>query len=309
MKRFFLTSLFLLLFLTACDDGVYSGTLIFAGDHQYGSGAVLPGDVYIRAGHTQLGAGARVGGSVYMLGGDLQSNGRIDGDLAVLGGEVTLGPDAVIGGDLRAGNGTVQGVETAVILGNVISGGIPLPQTADDGYGLDDFLRAFSAALLLAGLAAWLNRRAPIPLDNLSRATTGYPLVAGALGLLGLLVLPSLLVMMAFTIILIPVVVVLSLVVFLLLGYGMAALGARLGRRLGRLLRRDWSPATAAFWGTLLLGMVFEIPLLGDGVLVITAVLVMGALLLTRFGLHPYRPPAYLTRPVDEADYGRVTTR
>lgn len=308
MKRFFLISLLVLL-LTGCDDGVYSGTLIFAGDHQYGSGAVLPGDVYIRAGQTQLGAGARVEGSVYMLGGSLQSNGRIDGDLAVLGGEVTLGPDAVIGGDLRAGSGTVQGAETAVILGNVISAGLPLPETADDAYGLDDFLRAFSAALLLAGLAAWLNRRFPMPLDNLAGAATGYPLVAGALGLLGLLVLPSLLVMMAFTIILIPVVAVLGLIIFLLLGYGMTALGARLGRRLARLLRRDWSPPVAAFWGTLLLGMVFEIPLLGDGVLLVTAVLVMGALLLTRFGFHPYRPPAYLTRPVDEAGYGRVTTK
>ena len=70
MKR--IAPLLLLLFLlTGCDDGLYSGTLIFDGDHTFDAAARLPGDALLRSGTAEFAAGSQVAGSVYVLGGTL----------------------------------------------------------------------------------------------------------------------------------------------------------------------------------------------------------------------------------------------
>lgn len=295
MKRWrqFLLALLMILLLVGCEDGLYSGTLIFDGQHSFEDGAQLPGDVYVRAGTTELAAGSRVAGSVYMLGGTLLVNGRIDGDLSLLGGRLELGPEALVGGDLRLGGGEISQAETTTIQGQVVEGnGLTIPEMAtDSGHGWEQLLRELSAALLLAGLGALLAHSRPQPLANVGRAVVDNALVCGALGLLILLVLPALLVMMAFTIFLIPLVIILGLLLFLLLGYGLAAVGGQLGQWLGRRLGRELSPAATTFGGTLILFLLFEIPFLGSGLLAIAAVLVLGAALLTRLGLRPYVPP------------------
>ncbi|PDV98580.1 hypothetical protein [Candidatus Chloroploca asiatica] len=76
----------------------------------------------IRAGNVVLHTDAQVGGSIYVLGGALDVDGLIMGDLVVLDGWVTLGPTARIGGDLRIGNGTTRGSELALVEGSIISG-------------------------------------------------------------------------------------------------------------------------------------------------------------------------------------------
>lgn len=310
MKRI-LWLLPILLFLAGCDDGVYSGTLIFEGEHTFGPGTHLPGDVYLRAGTAEFAAGSRVEGSVTVLGGSLTANGEIGGDLVVLDGALVLGPETVVQGDLRLGGGEIERAETAVVAGDVISsGGVELPLEAlEAGRSWDDWLRTLSAALLLAGLGVLLVRSRPRPPATVGQTVLDYPLVAGALGLLILLVLPALLVMMAFTIILIPLVIILGLIFLLLLGYGFIAVGHQVGLWLSTLLaarrNQSFSPAAATFWGTLLMMMLFEIPYLGDGLLAITAVLVLGALMLTRLGLRRYRSPLAEAGNVELASYGR----
>lgn len=307
MKRHLLLLLCLALLLAGCDGGLYSGTLIFEGEHSFGPGTQLPGDVFVRAGTAEFAAGSQVAGSVYMLGGSLTVNGTVGGDLALLGGSLALGPQAVVGGDLRLGGGEVERAETAVIHGDIISGsGVVIPASVmAQRQGWDDWLRALSAALLLAGLGALLVRSRPQPVIQVGEAVVDNALVSGAMGLLILLVLPALLVMMAFTVILIPLVIILGLLLLLLLGFGWVAVGHQLGAWLSSRLNRDLSPAASTFGGTLLWLLLFEIPYLGDGLLVGTAVLVLGAVLLTRLGTRPYAPDSLEDGPLDLSSYAR----
>ncbi|MDX1417032.1 MAG: hypothetical protein R3293_22700, partial [Candidatus Promineifilaceae bacterium] len=129
-------------------------------------------------------------------------------------------------------------------------------------------------------------------------------LAAVAVGLLVLLVLPVLLVLMAFTVILLPLTLILAGLILLLLGVGFIALGSQLGGWLGRLAHRTARPGWATFGGTLLLLLLFKVPLVGEVLVGGTAVLALGAMLLTRFGLRPYTPPLFLATE-DLSAYGR----
>lgn len=295
----------LALLLVACDDGVYSGTLIFDGEHRFDSETVLPGDVLLRAGTADFAAGSQIAGSIYVVGGALALDGAVGGDVAVLDGHVTLGPNAEIGGDLRLGGaGEVQGAETAAIRGETISG-LPLPQVETNPSGWDSFARGLVGSLLLAALGGLAAKVQPRPLYNVSDAATAHWPVAVALGLLALLVLPTLLVMMAFTIVLLPLVLALGVVIFLALGLGIVSLGQWLGAWLWA--QRRWPPAPgwSAFAGTLLLMILFLLPQVGGVLFAATAVLLFGAVLLSRVGTRDYEPPPLLTITEDLSTYER----
>lgn len=303
MKRLFIMLLALL--LAGCDDGLYSATLIFNGDHTFGPETRLPGDLLLRAGTAELADGSQVAGAVYVLGGTLRVDGEVGGDLAVLGGRVTLGPQAVIGGDLRMGEGTTTGMETAVVRGEIISGlALPLDREPQP-VRWDTFARWLAGALLLAAMGGLWAQRQPQPLHNIADAATAHWPVAAALGLLALLVLPILLVMMAFTIVLIPLVVVLGLAIFLVLGMGIVSLGGLGGKWLAERWPRPVGRGWATFGGTLLLMGLYGLPVVGGLLLGATAVLLFGAVLLSRFGAHSYEPPPSVTAVADLATYRR----
>jgi hypothetical protein len=305
MKRLWIILLLLLLLLAGCDDGLYSGTLIFTGDHTFGPETRLPGDLLLRAGAADLAAGAQVAGTVYVLGGSLQAHGEIGGDLVVLGGRVSLGPTAVIHGDLRLGEGTTVGAETAVIHGQTITGlALPL-EDAPRTTGWDSAARWLAGALLLAAIGGLGAQRRPQPLRHIADAATLHWPIAAALGLLAALTLPILLVMMAFTLVLIPLVIVLSLLLLLALGIGIVALGSLLGSWLAERWPRPVGRGWATFFGTLLLLGLYSLPVVGSVLLGGTALLLFGAMLLSRFGAHAYEPPPSVTAVADLTTYQR----
>lgn len=314
MKRIRLL-VFLFFLLVGCDDGVYSSTLIFDGRHTFGPQTWLPGDVLLRAGTTELAAGSQVAGSIYVLGGTLVANGQIDGDLAVLDGEVRLGPDAVIFGDLRTSGGKTQQADTAVIRGQTITGlALPMDGVQAQPGGWEATFRWLIGVLLLAALggmwAQWQSRRQTQPLRNVADAALIHWLPSTALGLLGLLVLPILLVMMAFTVVLIPLVFVLGLIVSLVWAMGVVSLGALLGewmtaRWLKPMFRRSMSPGWTTFTGTVLLMGLFALPWVGEALFGLTAVLLLGAVLLSRFGTRAYEPPPTVVMAEDLSVYER----
>lgn len=303
MKRFLI--IFFAFFLVACDDGVYSGTLIFDGTHRFDGETRLPGDVLLRAGTAEFAAGSQVAGTVYVVGGELVTDGAIGGDLAVLDGRITLGPNAEIGGDLRLGGaGSIVAAETAVVRGDTITG-LSLPEPAQNDTVWDDRLRGLVGALLMAALGGVWARLRPRPLRNVSDAATAHWPVAVALGLLALLVLPVLLVMMAFTIVLLPLVALLAVATFLVLGMGIISLGERLGGWLWAWRERPSRPGLATFTGTLLLMGLYALPWVGSVLFLGTAVLLFGAVLLSRFGSRDYEPPPLVTVPEDLSVYKR----
>ena len=289
--------------LVGCENGRYSGTFIFDGQHRFGADQQLPGDVLLRAGTAELATGSQVAGTVYVIGGTLLVDGEIGGDLLVLDGRVRLGPTAVIGGDLRFSGGTVDQAETALIGGQTITG-LPLPlEIEPQPAGWDSWLRSLLAALFLAGLGGlWVSWR-PQPFQRVANATNDQPLVALSIGLLALLVLPILLVMMAFTIVLLPLVLILGLLILLIIGMGLISLGMAVGNWLAAQTGREVAPGWATFGGVLLLLLLFQLPVVGTLLSLATAVFLIGAVLLTRFGTHSYNPPQL---PVDDlATYKR----
>jgi hypothetical protein len=208
---------------------------------------------------------------------------------------VTIGPQAVIGGDLRLGGGTVQVAESAKVQGERVRSIVPLPLDAGNrAAGWDGRLRGLAAGLLLAAMGGLAARQQPQLLANVGQTAVKAWLVAGAVGLLVILVLPVLLVLMAFTIILLPAAAIVAGLSFLLLGYGFCALGGQLGSRLARMSGRAIAPGWATFGGTLLLLLLFNLPFVGELLVAGAAVLVLGALLLTGGGLRRYDPPALL---------------
>jgi hypothetical protein len=200
-------------------------------------------------------------------------------------------PTAVISGDLRFSGGTVDQAETAVVGGQTITG-LPLPLDSEpQPAGWDRWLRSLLAALVLAGLGGlWVSWR-PQPLRLVAGAANDHPLVALSIGLLALLVLPILLVMMAFTIVLLPLVLILGPLILLTIGMGLISLGMAVGNWLAA--RAGWAlaPGWATFGGVLLLLLLFQLPVVGAVLSMGTAVFLFGAVLLTRFGTHPYNPP------------------
>lgn len=292
------------LFLAGCDEGIYSATLIFEGDHRFESGAHLPGDVFIRAGTAEFSTGSSIDGSIYIVGGKLLLNGNVGDDVTILDGEVTLGPQAVIGRDFRLGGGTLEQAETAVIQGETIRNIVPIsPEEVATGW--DDRLRLISGIILLAVLGGLWAARRPQPLVNVGQTAVEHWLVSGAVGLLILLVLPILLVIMAFTIILLPLVMILAGLLFLLTGYGFLALGDQLGGWLGRLSGRKFNRGLTTFLGTLLLLLLFNLPFFGEVLMAVAIMLVLGAMLITRFGVAHYMPPMVECGENDLSGYSR----
>jgi hypothetical protein len=296
----------LVLLLTGCEGGIYSGTLIFEGEHYFDAGTRLPGDVLLRAGRADFAAGASVEGTIYVIGGTLIFDGEMAGDLVVLDGRVTLGPESIVGADLRHAGGTVAQADTATVRGEIVTGAPPLPDTADRrSGGLAGVAQWLAGSLLLAALAGlWAQSRPEMPKRIVRAASQSWP-AALALGLLALLVLPILLVMMIFTIVLIPLVFLLVGLILLVVGMGMAALGMVLAQRLASWRGYTLSPGWAAFGGTLLLSLIFQLPLIGSPLLLATAVWLFGAVLLTRFGTSEFHPPDIVVAQGDLSSYAR----
>lgn len=304
MKRRWLIGLALLaaLPLAGCapageGGGAYSGTIVLDGRHSYASGAALNGALVVVNGEAVLEAGARVSGPAYVLSGALAVDGEIAGDLSVIGGELRLGPEAVIDGDLRVGGGTLRRSPQATVRGQVLVGtasGVSPAQLSPARSSTAQLIWLVPQALILAGIAYWLVLGRPAPVGRVGQAAVGHPVIAGAMGLLAGIVGPALLVVMAFTLILIPVTVIGLIAAALAIGYGWIGMGSALGAWLA--VRRGWrlSQAQAAALGTftllLLMNTLSLLPLIGDWIALAAAIVALGAVLLTRFGLREFVP-------------------
>ncbi|MDX1689100.1 MAG: hypothetical protein R3248_14045 [Candidatus Promineifilaceae bacterium] len=291
----YLLLLFLLLALAGCDGGAVSGTVIWEGARIYGPGDVVAGEMVVLDGEVTVQQEAEVTGSVYMLGGTVEIAGSVGGDVALIAGDLGLGPTAVVGGDLSIGGGDVEQSPQATVRGDVLGGSdvnVSLETLFPQPTARQRLLRLLPQALIIAVLAYLVARFLGRPLAHVRRATVDHPIVSGAMGLLVGIVAPSLLVLMAFTVILVPITLIALLLAGLVVVYAWIGLGAALGRWLRRVLRRDWSPPVSAFAGTLLFMVITNllvfIPLVGGWIGILATAVGIGAVFLTRFGLREF---------------------
>lgn len=304
-RRLFLL-LFLLLALPGCDEGAVSGTLVWESTHVYDAGDVVQGHLVILSGEVTVREGARVTGSVYMLGGSLTMEGEVSGDVALVSGDLTIGPTAVVGGDLSIGGGDVEQSPRAMVRGDVLGGdaaSVNLDNLFPQPTARQRLLRLLPEALIISVLAYLVARFLGRPLDHVRRASTEHPIISGAMGMLVGIVGPSLLVLMAFTVILVPVTVIALLIAGVVVVYAWIGLGAAVGHWVQDVFRQDWSSPRSAFMGTLLFMVVTNllvfIPVVGGWVGILATAVGIGAAFLTRFGLHDFDPSYEFGPPQD----------
>lgn len=239
----------------------------------------------VAGGESIVGPDTTVAGDVYVIGGDVRIDGRLDGDVTVLAGTLTVTEGAAVTGtvDVIAGDATLS---PDAAIGAVSRVEAIVPETSP-AQRIGAFLLQFSV-LAVAGL--WLVRRHPRLLENVGDAAVGHPLVSGTIGALAGLTLLVLFVYMAFTIVLLPVSIAGLLGELVVVLYGQVALGYVLGMALP--VRDD--VATVAGIGAFLLAMetLALVPTMGSLVQLGLLVVGFGAVVNTYFGVARFEPAA-----------------
>lgn len=294
----FLVMVVLGLLLSACStNGLYHFTLVTDGVHELDRD--LQGDLLVFGGKAILPENIELDGSAHVLSGSLAAAGEITGDVSLLNGDLTLEPSSRIRGDLNLGGGSSQVSPAAAIEGRVNKGsGVPLPELPEKRplTGWEFVVRSIAWGVLLGWIAAALVRTFPEAVGRVGEAAVHHSLVSGAMGLLVGIVGISVLVTIAYTILLIPITFLGLLVMGMGVVYGWIGLGVSAGRIGVRLLKRPAPASRSAFFGTLafvlLLELASSIPFVGGLIGLILAMVGMGAVFLTRFGLQNFTPAA-----------------
>jgi cytoskeletal protein CcmA (bactofilin family) len=267
-------------------------TLITEGEHHLTAGEVLPGEIVIGGGELTIAEGAKLTGSLFIVGGRVILGGEVDKNVSVLLGEAILTPSARVGGDLQVSGGVLTLAEGAQVAGRLV-----YEPTSDETQSRSPGRQV--ATLVLSALplsvAAYLSvRYRPQPLQRLRHALTDYPLASAAMGLLGLVVFPTLLLLMVFTVLLIPAALIFGLAILLGILGGWLAMGLALGAALFHRLNRPVRPETSAFVGTAIFlitaSLLQAIPWLGLSFAGLAGILGLGALMLTRFATRRFIP-------------------
>jgi hypothetical protein len=298
-KLWILTLIILSVMLSACgQDGRYQMTVITEGVHPL-SGTTF-GDLIILGGEATLESAAALEGSTHLLAGTLSVDGEIRGDVSLMGGELILGPEARVDGDLHISGGQLSGLEHAVVDGEINTGsGIQIPApTRQTQTPAGTVLRWFISALVLGLVAVTLTHYLPRQISHISEAVSQHLPVSLALGMLAGIVGLSLLVLLAYTIILIPVALLGLASLGLAVIYGWLACGITLGNWAASQIKAEFGKHWAAFGGTmffiLLLNALTAIPRAGGIFGILVAATGLGAVFLTRFGLHRFIPEGEL---------------
>ena len=270
------------LLLASSEPEVETVQLILSGEHEVTEhvGAVIVGESTVT-----IPSGTVVLGPIYVIGGEFRVAGEVAGDVTQLAGTVSVEAGAVIAGELQHVAGTLT-VDGDAEIGQRTSLNLDGPEGTTPGSGI---LARASLALLLAAVGYLFTRRRPIALANVSTAVRAHPVVVITVGTLAFLTVISILVFMAFTLVLIPITVLGVVVGLLTLGYGLIGWGHLIGTLLP--VRRH-GPATALGVVVLMavLSLVSLFPVVGD--LVVAALILsgVGAVLVTYYGVAPFRP-------------------
>jgi hypothetical protein len=276
--------------------------MVFGGTYTLTAGQTLTGNLVVFGGLATLEKGSIVTGDIALTGGSLNVSGEIKGSITSVGGSINLSDTAVVDGDINTVGGTLNRSGQTVVKGNISSSGpgsIRLPLNwnlnglrnlplADIFHPIGNVLWGIFQSLAVAALALLVVLFMPTPTRRVSNSIITQPVVAGALGLLTVVVAPALTVLLAITILLIP----LSLIGILLLAvaflFGWIAVGLEAGDRLAGLFKVQWAPPVSAGIGTLVLSFfssVFSlIPCVGWVLPTVIAIVGLGGVFLTRFG-------------------------
>lgn len=294
--------------VNAMAAGEQDGKVVWGGTYSLGEGETIDGDLLIVGGVVSLAEGSRILGDVVLFGGTLSADGVVEGNLAAIGGMVSLGPQAVIHGDLVRMGAVVDKAPGAVIEGNDIAGevlnipSVELPfvgQTHipywDWNFSVSPLTSALSyliQALLLAALAVLVVMFFPEPTSRVARAVIEQPLYSGVAGLVAMIVSIAALIVLFVSICLCALGILGAMVLVVAAAFGWIGIGLEIGRRLATIFKWTVHPAAAAGLGTLVLSIVANgigfIPCVGWLAPTLVTLFGLGAVVLTRFGTRLY---------------------
>ena len=302
MKRFFMRvcPIFVMLFLSACgENGIYGVKAVLNGDLTIPAGTVEQSAILLVDGSLTVADGGVVEGDVYQFLGIFHLNGLIKGQVVQLSGEMQVGDSAQVEGDVQVSGGRQVGLEAGKVSGQIHRSQVNVPFSPQ---WLQDNLQnqigwMFGETLILTALAVFLSYVYPRRLERLRQALAEYPHVAGAMGLLVMIVGLALVVQMLFTVLLIPVSILSVLLMLLAVGIGWAGFGELTGRWLSQRIGRSWSDPMKAGVGTfcfmLVINLFALLPGIGDLLSIASAVAGLGGVFLTRFGSRRYQAAPY----------------
>jgi hypothetical protein len=260
-------------------------------------------------------------GNLVVFGGTISADGNVNGDVAIIGGQVELEENAVVSGDVVTIGGQIQRAEGATVEGEVIhnvapevqlpSGrippqvdvpSIPVPEINVGFNPFWEFSRVFGSALLVSILGILATLFFQDRLDRVSEAIVSQPLMTTSIGLLTVVVM----IIAALTLILLPVVGLGLIPLAFAWLFGVISMGQEIGDRFARALRQDWTPVVSTGLGTFALVFVVAsiqslhslAPFLACVTWILpllVGLLAIGAVVVTRFGARPVQSPAALT--------------
>lgn len=268
------------------------------------NGETLDGSLLVIGGTATTASATMVNGDLVLIGGTLSINGSVNGNIVSIGGLVNLEDAAVVNGNLTMVGASLKRSPTAQISGSVTEetsrfqdfdfldkNGIKLPFPLNR-KPLTRVLTATFQALVMGALAVVVGLLLPGNLKNSAAAFVREPVVTGGVGLLTVVVAPTIMVLLALTILLIPVSLLAIIAFTLAIVFGNIVVGYEIGNRFSTLVKDTWHPSIAAGIGTLILSLVTGIagviPCVGWVLGFIASILGLGAVVTSRFGSTRY---------------------
>ena len=231
-----------------------------------------------------------VNGSVITIFGDLELSAPVSGNVVTIFGKTILKDTAVINGDFIAVAGKVERSPKAVISGeftNVNLGDIGSEISRNVHVNLPiSFVWPFRINTIFLSLFVTLLLIYFFPknLQNIMERVEKDPLRIAGTGLVGVIAVIFAALLLTITIIGIPVAMLLALVIWLGFVLGNSALYLFIGEYLVRELNWKVSKYVAGIIGTVLIGLVAILPVVGGLIELIISLLGFGAVIRTRFG-------------------------
>lgn len=301
------------------------GRVIFGNDFTLESGDTFTGDLVVFGGNVTIEEEAELKGNLIIFGGTAVSNGGINGDIVIVGGQVDLDENAVVSGDVVTIGGQLDRAEGATVKGDIVNNlppnidipsgqippEIPIPNNPIVNVRFNPFLefgRVMGSAIFMAVLGMLATLFFQDRLDRVSQAVVSQPLTTSSIGLLTIVVM----FLVAITIILLPFVLLGLIPLAFAWLFGIVSIGQEIGDRLAKALRQDWAPVITTGLGTFALVFVVAsvqsvnelLPFMTCVTWILPALvglLAIGAVVVTRFGARPVQGPALTvyTPPTD----------
>lgn len=306
--RVFLIALWVLLGYSGAVQADSGGISLVGQDLAIEAGQTVRGDVAVVAGNVQVARNATVLGDLAVVGGSVSIGGIIDGDAVVLGGEMALGPRAVVHGDVVV-LGSLARDPAARVDGQVVVTGkrnaqldalrqriqaqvvsqAPTAQGRRPLEWLRGFLRWIGTLIGLAILALVVAAVAAEPVQHVTTMMErSFPLSV-AVGLVTLLVAVLMVPLLVVIIVGIPVAVILGVALVLALVLGGVSAARLIGQRCLAAFKTTSSSALIdTLIGLVVLALLGRVPCLGWLITFVVLVWSLGAVVLTRFGTSPH---------------------